>query len=452
MYITRIPPAPHAFFLPQTMKRFLQVLFWSLIPAAFIGPGTVTTAASAGAKFGYGLLWALTFSTIATVVLQEASARVTVVSGRNLAEAIRDRFRGGATGLLVILLVLGAIVLGNAAYEAGNVLGAAAGAALGSPISSRAATVLIVLVTFAVLWVGTPKVVTNVLAATVGVMGITFLVTAVMLRPPVGEVLRGSFVPSAPTGSGLLLLGLVGTTVVPYNLFLGSAAARGQNLREIRFGLTVAVVLGGLISMGILVAGAGLRGTFSYEAVSAMLSGRLGGWAGAMFAWGLFAAGFSSAITAPLAAAVTAGSLFEDGTGRWHPRGPRYRAVWMGVLAVGAAFGLAGVPPIPAIILAQALNGVVLPFAAVFLLVVVNDRALMGDDGINRPATNVVMSAVVAATLVLGVSGVLKAGASAFGGTPTEGRILATAGGIAGVLLVPLLLWVRRARAGHPVV
>ncbi|HZG41646.1 MAG TPA: divalent metal cation transporter, partial [Longimicrobium sp.] len=136
------------------MKRFLQVLFWSLIPAAFIGPGTVTTAASAGAKFGYGLLWALTFSTIATLVLQEASARVTVMSGRNLAEAIRDRFRGGATGLLVILLVLGAIVLGNAAYEAGNVLGASAGAALGSPIPARAATALIVLVAFAVLWVG----------------------------------------------------------------------------------------------------------------------------------------------------------------------------------------------------------------------------------------------------------------------------------------------------------
>ncbi|HLM67497.1 MAG TPA: divalent metal cation transporter, partial [Longimicrobium sp.] len=113
------------------MKRILQVLFWSLIPAAFIGPGTVTTAASAGAGHGYALLWALTFSTIATLVLQEASARITVVSGRNLAEAIRDRFRGGAAGVLVVMLVLGAIVLGNAAYEAGNVLGASAGAALG---------------------------------------------------------------------------------------------------------------------------------------------------------------------------------------------------------------------------------------------------------------------------------------------------------------------------------
>lgn len=435
------------------MKRILQVLFWSLIPAAFIGPGTVTTAASAGAGHGYALLWALTFSTLATLVLQEASARVTVMSGRNLAEAIRDRFRGGALGLLVVMLVLGAIVLGNAAYEAGNVLGASAGAALGSPVDARTATLVIALVAAAVLWIGTPRAVTTVLAATVGFMGIAFLVTAFLLGPPAGEVLRGSVVPSVPAGSGLLLLGLVGTTVVPYNLFLGSAAARGQDLREIRFGLSVAVVLGGLISMGILIVGAGMEGTFSYEAVSAMLSTRLGSRAGPLFAWGLFAAGFSSAITAPLAAAVTARSLFGEGTEQWEPRGWRYRAVWMGVLAVGAGFGLAGVRPIPAIILAQALNGVLLPFAAVFLLVVVNDRSLMGDAGINRPATNVVTAAVVAVTLVLGVSGVLRAGAAAFGGAPTEGQILGTAAAIALLLLVPLLMWVRRARrapAGAP--
>lgn len=433
------------------MKRFLQILFWAVIPAAFIGPGTVTTCASAGAGFGYALLWALTFSTIATVVLQEASARVTVVSGRNLAEAIRERFRGGATGLLVLLLVLGAVVLGNAAYEAGNVLGASAGAALGSPVDARVATLLIGVVSAAVLWVGTPRVVTTVLAATVAFMGIAFLATAFLLRPPAGEVLRGSLVPAIPAGSGLLLLGLVGTTVVPYNLFLGSGIARGQNLRDIRFGLTVAVVLGGLISMGILVAGADVEGTFSYEAVSATLSTRLGGWGGPLFAWGLFAAGFSSAITAPLAASVTARGLFGQDTDRWEPRGWRYRAVWMGVLAVGVGFGLAGIRPIPAIILAQALNGVLLPFAAVFLLVIVNDRGLMGDAGINGPAANVVTTAVVAVTLVLGVSGVLRAAATALGRTATEGQILGTAAVIAALLLVPLFLWVRRARSMAPV-
>ncbi|HEX2094138.1 MAG TPA: divalent metal cation transporter [Longimicrobiaceae bacterium] len=431
------------------MKRLLQILFWSIIPAAFIGPGTVTTAASAGTRFGYTLLWALVFSTVATVVLQEASARVTVVSGRNLGEAIRDRFGGGVSGWLVLGLVLGAIVLGNAAFEAGNILGASAGAALGTGLSGPLLPLAIGAVAAGVLWIGTPKTVATLLSLTVAVMGIAFLATALLLQPPAGEVLRGSVVPASPAGTGLLVLGLVGTTVVPYNLFLGSGIAAGQKLGEIRFGITVAVVLGGIISMGIVVVGAGVEGEFSYEAVAATLSGRLGAWAGPLFAWGLFAAGLSSAITAPLAAAITARALYGDGSERWSDRGARFRAVWLGVLLVGVAFGVAGVRPIPAIILAQALNGVVLPFAAVFLLLVVNDRVVMGERGINGPVSNTLMAATVAVTLVLGVSGVLRAGASAAGvAEPREGTILLASAGIAAVLLVPVLRGVRRRRGG----
>lgn len=430
------------------MKRLLTLLLWAVVPAAFIGPGTVTTAAAAGASHGYALLWALTFSTIATLVLQEASARITVLSGRNLAEAIRDRFRGGASGVLVLLLVLGAIVLGNAAYEAGNVLGAAAGAEMGARIRPRLATAVIGAFAFLVLWSGSPRAVARVLAGTVAFMGIAFLATAVLLRPSAGEVLRGALTPAVPAGAGLLVLGLVGTTVVPYNLFLGSRLAHGQDLRDIRLGLAAAVPLGGLISMAILVAGAGVEGPFSYEGISAMLRARLGAGAGPLFAWGLFAAGFSSCVTAPLAAAVTARSLFGGDGARWEPRGWRYRAVWIGVLGVGVAFGLAGVRPIPAILLAQALNGVLLPFAAVFLFVLVNDRALMGERGINRPAWNALTGCVVAVTLLLGAGGVIRAGAGAFGGAPTEGQVVAAATAVALALLLPLWRWVRRARGG----
>lgn len=436
------------------MSRLARVLFWSILPAAFIGPGTVTTCASAGVAFGYALLWALTFSTVATVVLQEASARVTVVSGRNLAQAIRARFRGGAAGVLVLLLVLGAVVLGNAAYEAGNVLGASAGAALGTDLSPRAATAVIAVGAAAVLWVGTPRLVGTLLAATVGVMGVAFLVTGVLGAHPPGEVLRGALVPTVPAGAGLLVLGLVGTTVVPYNLFLGSGIAAGQSLAELRFGIGVAVGLGGVISMGIVLAGVGVAPPFGYEAVSAALSARMGAWAGPLFAWGLFAAGFSSAVTAPMAAAVTARGLFAgadaDGEARWGERSWRYRAVWMGVLAVGVAFGLAEVRPIPAIILAQALNGVLLPFAAVFLLLVVNDRALMGDAGLNGRLANAAMGVVVLATLVLGASGVLRAAASVSGGTVTEGWIFGASAVAAAVLFVPVLLRVRAGRRPVP--
>ena len=84
------------------MKKILSILFWSIITAAFIGPGTVTTAAKSGAVFGYDLLWALLFSTVACLVLQEASARVTVISGLSLGEAIRQQFHSGLKGFSVL--------------------------------------------------------------------------------------------------------------------------------------------------------------------------------------------------------------------------------------------------------------------------------------------------------------------------------------------------------------
>ncbi len=114
------------------MKRFLSILFWSIITAAFIGPGTVTTAAKSGTAYGYDLLWALLFSTVACLVLQEASARVTVVSGLSLGEAIRQQFHSGLKGFSVLVMVLGAIVFGCAAYQTGNILGGVTGAVLGT--------------------------------------------------------------------------------------------------------------------------------------------------------------------------------------------------------------------------------------------------------------------------------------------------------------------------------
>ncbi|CAN5817382.1 Nramp family divalent metal transporter [soil metagenome] len=433
------------------MKRLGSILLWSVIAAAFIGPGTVATAASSGAQHGYVLLWALLFSTLATLALQEASARVTIVSGRNLAEAIRERFGGGVSGVFVLVLVVGAVVLGNAAYEAGNILGGTAGASLGTGLSPTLLTLAIGGSAAVILWLGSPRAVAVLMSVVVAFMGVAFLVTAVLLRPPLAELVRGSVVPTLPSGAGLLVLGLVGTTVVPYNLFLGSGIAGGQTLRELRFGLAVAVLLGGLISMGVLVVGAAIEGGFSFEALAAALSSRLGPGAGPFFAWGLFAAGFSSAITAPLAAAITARSLFDSGTGRWHPRSWRYRAVWMGVLGVGVGFGLAGVRPIPAIILAQALNGILLPFAAVFLLLVVNDRALMGERGLNGAFSNAVMGLVVAVTVVLGASNVLRAAATAAGlPTPGERLLLGVAAGVAAALAIPVALGVARRRRAIP--
>jgi manganese transport protein len=429
------------------MKRLASILLWSIIAAGFIGPGTVTTAASAGASHGYALLWALVFSTVATLLLQEASGRLTIVSGRSLGEAIREQYRGSAASVLVLALVLGAIVVGNAAYEAGNVLGAVAGASMGTDLPPAYLALGVGAVAGVLLWLGSPRAVAVVLSATVAVMGIAFLVTAALLAPPAGELLRGGLVPSTPEGAGLLVLGLIGTTVVPYNLFLGSSLAAGQNLSELRFGLSVAVVLGGLISAAVLVVGAAVATPFGFEALAATLAAQLGPSASLLVAWGLFAAGFSSATTAPLAAAVTARSLFGPADPRWSPTSWRYRVVWGLVLAVGVGFGVAGVRPIPAIILAQALNGVLLPFAAVFLLLVVNDRRLMGPAALNPPLANALMGAVVLVTVVLGASGVLRAAAAATGlPPPGETLLLATGTAVALVLAYPIVRAAARRR------
>jgi Mn2+/Fe2+ NRAMP family transporter len=429
------------------VNRLLSVLLWSILAAAFIGPGTVTTAALAGSRFGPALLWALTFSTIACVVLQEAGARLTLASGRDLGQALRRRFGGGWRGIAILFLVLGAIVVGCAAYEAGNILGGVSGAALAVDLPRPFLTLASGLVAGLLLWFNKPKTVAHLLGVLVAVMGVAFLCTAVLLRPGTVALARGATVPSLPVGSAVLALGLVGTTVVPYNLFLGSGLARGQTLREMRFGLAVAVGLGGLISAGVLIVGTAVGGEFSFPALAAVLSERLGEWARSLFAAGLLSAGLSSAVTAPLAAALTARSLFAsaDTDPRWNDRSWRYRAVWLLVLTVGLGFGLSGVRPIPAIIVAQALNGVLLPLVAVFLLLAVNDRSLMGDAAANGRLANLIMGAVVAVSLLLGAGGLLRAGAAALG-REAPPPLVAVVVAAPTALLVAVAIWRQRRR------
>jgi Mn2+/Fe2+ NRAMP family transporter len=431
------------------VRRLAAILLWSVIAAAFIGPGTVTTAAAAGAGFGLVLLWTLVFSTVACLVLQEASARLTLVSGRNLGQALRHRYPTGFTGTAVLLLVLGAIVLGCAAYEAGNILGGVAGAVLATGRSPKLLALASGVIAGLLLWFNRPRRVAHLLSIVVAVMGVAFLFTAFQLRPQIGEILRGALVPALPAGSALLAIGLVGTTVVPYNIFLGSGIAGGQSLGELRLGLAVAIGLGGLISMGVLVAGTAVDGEFTFQALSQVLAERLDRRAATLFAVGLFGAGLSSAITAPLAAAVTARSLFQtaDDEERWSERSWRYRSVWLAVLATGLGFGLSDVAPIPAIVLAQALNGVLLPIVAIFLLLEVNDRRSMGEYGINGLFSNGVMTLVVAVTVLLGTANLARAVARTLGlAAPGHGALLLISAVVVVLVSIPVYRACQRRR------
>ncbi len=388
-----------------------------LVTAAFIGPGTVTTATVAGARFGYVLLWALGFSVIATIVLQEMSARLGVVSGAGLGEALRSSFASRVVRGGCILLVVAAIAFGNAAFEAGNVTGAAIGLELLTGVSAKIWALAVGIGGLALLASGGYRSIERALMVLVGFMSVGFLATMVIARPDLMDFTEGAFMPRMPQGSLITVLALIGTTVVPYNLFLHASAASekwskakatDEALKVCRTDTVLSIGLGGLITLAIMVTAAGFfaRGT-EVESAAAMadqLVPFVGPAAKYLFAIGFVAAGLTSAVTAPLAAAyATAGAL---GWSR-SLKDPRFRAVWGLILVIGVVFALIGRRPVAAIILAQAANGILLPVIAVFLLIAVNRSDLMGRYK-NGAVGNLLGVAVVLVAMGLGGWQLLK--------------------------------------------
>jgi Mn2+/Fe2+ NRAMP family transporter len=389
-------------------KKISGVLFWSIISAAFIGPGTVTTASKAGASFGTSLLWALLFSTIATIILQESAARITIATNKNLGEVIVLKYQHAKKWRIPLLLFLG-IFIGCSAYEAGNILGAVAGLQLLSNIHPAFFIILLSVTAGLLLWFGTYRSIANVMGIIVALMGMIFLIAAFSSEISFAQILKSAVVPSFPGGSSLLIISLIGTTIVPYNLFLASGISQGQDIREMRFGIILAVFIGGIISMAILISGTLVNGEFSFEAIATSLEGTFGPLGKSLFAIGLFAAGFTSTITAPLAAAITGKSLLASASNHWPTNSWSFRSVWIIVITFGLFFGLTGVKPIPAIILAQAANGVLLPLFTSFLFLVMNDHALLQKRFTNGMILNIVMLSIVGITSFLGFNNLLNA-------------------------------------------
>ena len=255
----------------------------------------------------------------------------------------------------------------------------------------------------------------------VAVMGVVFVATAVAVRPDPAALIGGLLVPRFAGEDLILVLALVGTTVVPYNLFLHASASRErwdgpQDLPAARLDTVLSIGLGGLVSAAVLVTGAALSGTgeepAGADALARQLAPLLGEAAPYLFGAGLFAAGLSSAITAPLAAAYAVA-----GTCDWPVRGRRFTLVWVSVLLAGlagasvsavlpgdSAFHLA---PLSAITLAQAANGVLLPVVAVFLLVAANNRELLGSR-VNHAWANLAGGLVTLVAIILGGWGLLR--------------------------------------------
>lgn len=409
--------------------KIRSVVLWSVISAAFIGPGTITTAVTAGASFQLGLLWAVVFATLACIVLQEVSARVIISSGLTFGECVQQRFGAGWVKWLVAIPVL----LGCAAYEAGNILGAVSGLALLTSGSTKLFSVIITVLAAIILWRGGSKLISNVMMVLVTIMAMAFAVLAFKAKFTFGELLKASVVPQLPIGSEWIALALVGTTIVPYNIFMGSAISKGNTIPLMRIGLIVSVIIGGTITACILLAGT-VAGTFtSFPALAEILKNNTGTWAASALGVGLFAAGFSSAITSPYAASLIASTVLGSENKN------RIRLVWAAVLLIGFGFGISDVKPIPVILAVQAMNGFVLPLLAYFLIIMVNDSRLVKPEHQHAFWYNAILLLIFGTTALIGINNIDKAISDFFSLTPHPQLVIATTAVVLIVVIVQLL-------------
>ena len=380
-----------------------------LVTAAFIGPGTVTTSTLAGANYGYALLWVLLFATFATIILQEMAARLGTVTQKGLAEVLLDALRHSAWKWPLILLIGIALFAGNSAFEAGNLAGAALGVDAIIPGAFRSAIVVLVLLSGLILIKGNYQQIERLLVALVLLMAIAFVLTFIVVKPDLGAMLSGMFKPSMPSGSLLTIIALIGTTVVPYNLFLHASAAKNRwsgakDLQTAKADTILSIGLGGLIAVLIVsTASASLfaKGISvnSANEMAIQFEPLFGSWAKYLMGIGLLAAGLSSAITAPLATAYALSDISQL-TGESKLRA--FRWISLSVLIIGAGFALADIKPIKIILLAQFANGLLLPIVTGFLLFAMNHRDLLGDYANSRTA-NILGAAVFIFTAFLGL-------------------------------------------------
>jgi len=384
-----------------------------LIAAAFVGPGTLAMCTLAGARFGYALIWALFVSIMATIILQGMAARIGLVTQRGLVDVVRRELRTPWIRKAVLLVVLGAILVGNAAYQAGNIGGAVLGLGQLLPFEWLAPYLPLILggTIFALLWFSTYKGLERIFVSLVAIMGLGFVLCALLVRPSLVAILKGMFIPSLPQDSLLTVIALVGTTVVPYNLFLHAALVGEkwksmEDLRTVKWDTVLSLSVGGLVSLAILVtaAGAPISKVDHVLDMARGLEPLLGKMAVYSMSLGLMAAGFTSAITAPLAAAYVAGNCFGWEGGM---RNKRFKMVWSLVLCCGVFFLSFDIRPMEIIQFAQVANGLLLPIMALMLLWAVNRRSVMGDY-VNRPLQNLMGLAIVVFSIFLGAKSIIK--------------------------------------------
>ncbi|HSP82396.1 MAG TPA: divalent metal cation transporter, partial [Gillisia sp.] len=303
------------------------------------------------------------------------------------------------------------------AYEAGNITGAVLGITAIAPTLSLEMgnftlniwSIIIGAIAFSLLALGNYRVLEKVFIGLVALMSISFLITAFLVKPDVTEILKGLFIPKTGPNGILTVIALVGTTVVPYNLFLhaslvGEKWKEPGDLKIARRELTWAIVLGGIVSMAIVISAAApnLSNVATAADLAAGLQPLYGQYATWFIALGLLAAGITSAITAPLAAAYVVRGILGWNGGL---NSLKFKSVWAGILILGVIFSSLKLQPIEIIRFAQVANGILLPVIAIFLFWIVNKESVLGKYR-NTRWQNLLGVLIITITLFLGAKSI----------------------------------------------
>ncbi len=385
-----------------------------LIVGSFIGPGTVTSSTKAGADYGFQLFWCIIFSVIAVIVMQGMAARLGIVTQMGLAQnLVKDFENRPVLRNLLCGLVAVAITIGGFAYMSGDLTGTAIGISALTGISARIIApvwgfCILLLLSFAG---DALKYLEKLLGACVIIMAVVFLVTMFVVKPDLGKLLAGC-VPNIPKGGLMTCLSLIGTTVVPYNMFLHAASAKRtwhstDDLPLCRFGTNIPMIIGGIVTGAIMVTAAtvmlGMPVRNAMD-MSIQLEPTLGTFAKPFMAIGLVAAGVSSAVCTPMGVSYVLAGLFGWKTNR---SDKRYTVTNFLVLITGIIVAGMGFNPIALIMAAQMVNGVVLPVVVGVTIYLTASRRIMGEFA-NSTLENVLGTAIFIISLILGVSSIIS--------------------------------------------
>jgi len=399
------------------VRRFALTL---PIMLAILGPGIITgnvdndaggitTYSVIGARFGYSMLWMLLLITFTLAMIQEMSARMGVVTGKGLADLIRERF-----GIRLTMVVMVLLVFTNLA----NTMGEFAGVAGASSILGLNRFIAIPAVAFFV-WLlvvkGSYRAVEKVLLVFC-VLFLTYVISAFMAHPNWGNVAKATVVPSFQMNPQFisLFIATIGTTIAPWMQFYqqSSVAEKAIDLKHYRYEVLdtyIGSFLTNFVSFFIVVACAstlfvaGVRVNTAAEAAGA-LAPLAGKYASTLFAVGLINASIMAAGVLPLSTAYSVAEAFgwESGVGKSFRDAPLFYGLYTALIVLGAGT-IMFVPEsklIGVMLFSQAANGVLLPLILILMLKLINDRSLMGEY-VNTRGKNIAVWAQAIVMIIL---------------------------------------------------